>query len=173
MKRLNILLIIVLLASLLLAAKPVKLVRLTIRNKSGDTVYMQLEGKYTKSFYYLTVKDATSRTFTIMTDYYKRTTWACEGLKNTGSLIVTGKLRLTFVQCFTIPRARKWIDTNHNGIIDPGEIFEFINQGEPTMEKVVFFTYYTGSYLTYNCGYWAIIKVKVTIPYGCYFRYRY
>ena len=174
MKKLNLLLIVALLASALLAASPAKLVRLDVNNKSGDTVYLKLEGALTDSFYYLTIPDGGWKSFTILSDYYNRTTWACGGVKSTGKLIVTGNIRLTFVACNTIPMAWKWIDLNGDGVMDIfTELFRHVNQGEPTMEKVVYFTYYTGAYWTFNCGFWAIFQVKVKIPTGCYFRYRY
>jgi len=174
MKKLNLLLIVALLASALLAASPAKLVRLDVNNKSGDTVYLKLEGALTDSFYYLTIPDGGWKSFTILSDYYNRTTWACGGVKSTGKLIVTGNIRLTFVACNTIPMDWKWIDLNGDGVMDIfTELFRHVNQGEPTMEKVVYFTYYTGAYWTFNCGFWAVFQVKVKIPTGCYFRYRY
>ena len=186
MKKLNLLLIVALLASALLAANPAKLVRLDVINKSGDVIYMKLEGELTDSFYYLTIPADEVKSFTILSDYYTRTTWACDGLKSSGKLIVTGNIRLTFVPCYTIPMTWKWFDMDGDGFgarvyglhpllwIDFDDLYvRWVNRGEPTMEKVVYFTYYEGAYWTFNCGFWAIFKVSVKIPYGCYFRYRY
>ena len=59
MKKLNVLLIVSMLAAALLAANPPgKLVRLEVINGSGDTVYMRLNGRNTGAFYYLTIPDA-------------------------------------------------------------------------------------------------------------------
>jgi hypothetical protein len=190
MKKLNLLLVVVLLASsLLTAASATKLVRLEVYNKSGETVYMKLEGEHTDSFYYLTIPDDTDKTFTIMSDVYKRTTWSCEGLKNTGKLIVTGNIRLVFVECYTIPLRTGWFasgdflwtDVDGDGLVDINhtEIAPILiwargpNQGEPTLEKVSRYDYYTGAFWTLSCGLWSIVKVKVKIPSGCFFRYRY
>ena len=186
MKKLNLLLIVALLASALLAASPAKLVRLDVNNKSGDTVYLKLEGALTDSFYYLTIPDGGWKSFTILSDYYNRTTWACGGVKSTGKLVVTGNIRLTFVACNTIPLTWRWIDVDGDGFgariygvipllwVDPDDLYvRVVNQGEPTMEKVVYFTFYTGAYWTFNCGFWSVFQVKVKIPVGCYFRYRY
>ncbi len=106
MKKVSLLVLLAILAStLLMAAIPTTIVRLTIINKSGYDVYMKLEGSaVTQGFYYLTVpagdRDVpTVKVFTIMTDLYTRTTWQCNGAKSTGTLIVDGNLRLTFTPC--------------------------------------------------------------------------
>jgi hypothetical protein len=106
MKKVSLLVLLAILAStLLMAAIPTTIVRLTIINKSGYDVYMKLEGSaVTQGFYYLTVpagdRDVpTVKVFTIMTDLYSRTTWQCNGAKSTGTLIVDGNLRLTFTPC--------------------------------------------------------------------------
>ena len=104
MKKLNLLIIAALLATMLLmAATPTKLVRLTVNNDSGDTVYIKLEGDLTESFYYLTIPDGETEAFTVYSDVYKRTTWACDGVKTSGRLIMTGNVRLRFTECNTIP----------------------------------------------------------------------
>jgi len=56
MKKLSMLILLVIVASLLVAAIPTKMMRLTIINKSGYDVYMKLEGSaVTEAYYYLTV----------------------------------------------------------------------------------------------------------------------
>jgi predicted small secreted protein len=56
MKKLTLLILLVLVASLLVAAIPTKTVRLVIINKSSYDVYMKLEGSaLTGGFYYLTI----------------------------------------------------------------------------------------------------------------------
>ena len=173
MKKLNLLIIVAVLATALLAATPTKLVRLRVINDSGSDVYIKLEGDHTDSFYYLTIPEDEDMTFTIMSDVYARTTWACDGVKTTGKLIVTGNIKLRFVECNTIPLRTTW---KKHWVDDTTYVWVLarrINQGEPTMEKVAYFKYYTGAYWAWNCGLWAIAKVTVKIPNGCYFRYRY
>ena len=81
MKKLNVLLIVAMLAAALLAANPPgKLVRLEVINGSGDTVYMRLQGRNTGAFYYLTIPAGWDKTFTVLVDSYRRTTWACGGI---------------------------------------------------------------------------------------------
>jgi hypothetical protein len=187
MKKLNLLLIVAMLATALLAANPVgRLVRLTIINNSGDVLYMKLEGEVTGQFYYLTIAKDDTRTFTVLTDFYKRTTWACNGLKSTGRLIMTGNVRLNFVPCYTIPMTWKWIDLDLDGVgkyggfgpriiwVDPGDLYlRVVNLGEPTQEKVVYFETYLAGYFWWSCGFGILVDVKVKIPFGCFYRYRY
>ena len=118
------------------AADVFKLVRLDIINKSGDTVYIKLEGELTDAYYYLTIPDGEAMSFTVETDLYKRTTWACGGTKNTGRLEMTSQVRLVFTECDVIPWRTVWWDDNGNGIIDAGELYRKPNYGEPTQEKV-------------------------------------
>jgi tetratricopeptide (TPR) repeat protein len=105
MKKLSMLILLVIVASLLVAAIPTKMMRLTIINKSGYDVYMKLEGSaVTDAYYYLTVPagdrdEPTVKVFTVMSDAYTRTTWQCDGLKSDGYLVVDGNIRLTFVPC--------------------------------------------------------------------------
>ena len=63
MKKVSLLVLLAILAStLLMAAIPTTIVRLTIINKSGYDVYMKLEGSaVTQSFYYLTVPSGDPR----------------------------------------------------------------------------------------------------------------
>jgi hypothetical protein len=168
MKKLNVLLIIALLATAVLAANPPgKLVRLEVINGSGDTVYMRLTGRNTGAFYYLTIPAAWDKTFTILVDSYKRTTWACGGIVSTGSLNMTGNVKLKFVLCGKLPTTLHWADWDGDGVIDPplpaGSCFPWISDaacselarrpsfGEPTQEKVVFFYSYTNVFWRRAC----------------------
>jgi hypothetical protein len=113
MKKVSLLILIILvLSTVLMAAIPTKMVRLTVINKSdpgtgsGDfAVYMKLTGSgVTNAFYYLTVPSGSKDTpmikvFTVMQDVYSRETWQCNGVRSTGSLVVDGNIRLTFVPC--------------------------------------------------------------------------
>lgn len=154
MKKLNLLLVIALLAASLVAAAPQqKLVRLEVINRTGDVINIRLEGTLTSSFYYLTinydaVRDALllpASTFTVVPDIYARTTWACGGVQSRGELVMVGNVRLNFTQCDTLPLRTVWFDWNNNGGIWGGaeyynELHKAPNFGEPTQEKVVFFS---------------------------------
>jgi hypothetical protein len=202
MKKLNVLLIIAMLAAALLAANPPgKLVRLEIINASGDTVYMKLEGRGTGAFYYLTVPKATTKTFTILVDSYKRTTWACGGVTTKGSLVMTGNVKLKFVQCGTFPVRIVWRDLDGDGAYTPGPItiggVDFYelgwapNFGEPTQEKVVYWLAYINwkwvkAYHVWDtAGNWNSFSIwyryhytfsywgSTKFPRGIYMRYKY
>ena len=155
MKKLNVLLIVAMLAASLLAANPAgKLVRLEVINASGDTVYMRLNGRNTGAFYYLTIPDNWDKTFTVLVDSYKRTTWACGGIVSGGSLNMTGNVKLKFVQCGTFPIRHVMWDLDGDGVKEtyPSEFCAALdlicgdvypNFGEPTQEKVVYWKAYT------------------------------
>jgi hypothetical protein len=168
MKKLSVLLILSMLAVALLAANPPgKLVHLEIINGSGDTVYMKLEGRGTGAFYYLTVPKATTKYFTVLVDSYKRTTWACGGITSTGSLVMTGNVKLKFVLCGRFPVTLHWADWNGNGVIDPpnppgwcvpwiptaacSELAWRPSFGEPTQEKVVYYNSFTNDLWYKTC----------------------
>ena len=186
MKKLNLLIVVALLASaLLMAAAPMKLVRLTVINQTGAPIYIKLTGELTEAFYYLTIPADETMTFTVLTDSYKRETWACD-YKTSGRLVMTGNVRLNFVPCNTMPT--RWVPKlicdqygqncvqetvpGKNG--EPVLVFKKVaNFGEPTMEKVAYFKYYTGAYETELCGLWAIASKSYKAPVGCFFRYRY
>jgi len=163
MKKLNVLLIISMLAAALLAANPPgKLVRLEVINGSGDTVYMRLTGRNTGAFYYLTIPAGVAKSFTVLVDSYRRTTWACGGIVSSGSLNMTGNVKLKFVLCGSFPVRHVGWDIDGDGIKDvlPSEycwaMYGIVcgdvmpNFGEPTQEKVVFWRGYTN---------WAYAKV--------------
>ena len=99
----------------------------------------------------------TDKTFTVLVDSYKRTTWACGGIVSSGSLYMTGNVKLKFVQCGTFPVRTVWIDINGNGIpdYDPNpllsEVLKAPNFGEPTQEKVVYYRDYTNTFWAKLC----------------------
>jgi len=106
MKKLSVLILLVIVASLLVAAIPTKMLKLTIINKSGSDVYMKLEGSsLTDAYYYLTIPsgdrdEPVVKVFTVMSDVYSRTTWQCNGLESSGGLVMDGNTRLTFSPCY-------------------------------------------------------------------------
>ena len=186
MKKLNLLIVVALLASaLLMAATPAKLVRLEVINQTGAPIYIKLEGQLTEAFYYLTIPADETMTFTVLTDSYKRTTWACDYMTS-GRLVMTGNIRLNFVPCNTIPL--KWVPLQIcdqygvcEPVLEPGKndelvpvVVRVVNKGEPTMEKVAYFKWYGTEYYLYeNCGLWKISSFTFKSPTGCFFRYRY
>jgi hypothetical protein len=193
MKKLNVLLIVSLLAAALLAANPPgKLVRLEVINGSGDTVYMRLTGRNTGAFYYLTIPAAWDKTFTVLVDSYKRTTWACGGIVSSGSLNMTGNVKLKFVLCGKYPTRWYAVDTDGDGIKDLG-LFQAPNYGEPTQEKVVYWSGYLNYVwvklfhftVTDGLGWWNSFNVwvrvhltysvwqRIRFPRGKFMRYRY
>jgi hypothetical protein len=199
MKKLNILLIVSMLAVALLAANPPgKLVRLEINNVSGDTVYMKLEGRGTGAFYYLTVPNSTLKTFTVLVDSYKRTTWACGGITSKGSLVMTGNVKLKFVQCGTMP-LRTWWLTPFYDLLGPVKFLmpdgsyitltrKVPNFGEPTQEKVSYFSAYGNrgyakigaiSIMGNSYAIWVLYLFSaprwgtLKYPQGIYMRYKY
>lgn len=182
MKKLFFVVIIALLATTLMAGTAAKLLRLEVINASGDTVYIKLTGKANGNFYYLTIPDGETKTFTIASDVYDRVTWACDGLMNKGTLIMTSNNRLKFTKCNTFP----------------------VNSGEPTMEKVAYFPVIWGFVTPWHTGcgdykvihdlkelfsppYTNFVLFKATARYpnswwsywlngykqGCFWRYRY
>ena len=203
MKKVSLLVLLAILAStLLMAATPTTIVRLTIINKSGYDVFMKLEGSaVTGAFYYLTVAsgDRTSPTvkvFTIQSDLYKRTTWQCNGVKSTGTLLVTGNLRLDFTPCgekvcaWTRDWQGLWLQPctgQPYPTVGGNTVFSVGHRkaGEPTMEKVTYFKYvqfggpswasaylYTG-FWNWGCGTWYYRIRTYRIPYGCAWFYQY
>ncbi len=195
MKKVSLLVLLAILAStLLMAAVPTTIVRLTIINKSGFDVFMKLEGSaVTGAFYYLTVPSGTRDTptvkvFTIMSDVYKRTTWQCNGVKSTGTLLVTGMLRLDFTPCGE--KACSWVALTHQfwGCAKNQPMDVFVTHriaGEPSMEKVTYFKYvqfggpawanaylYTG-FWNFGCGTWFYRIRTYRLPYGCAWYYQY
>jgi len=193
MKKLSMLILLVIVASLLVAAIPTKMMRLTIINKSGYDVYMKLEGSpVTEGYYYLTVPagdrdEPMIKVFTVQGDLYKRTTWQCGGLENTGDLVVDGNIRLTFLPC---AEAQCWRLTTHGELwgcekdIPVTIIGANYNQGEPRMEKVTYWKYFVyaanwpknneaDGYWNFGCvQYWWDFKTY-KLPLGCNFRYQY
>ena len=178
MKKVTILLVLVaLLASVFGtgAASANRLIRLDIYNDTGDTVYMKLEATVGDAYYYLTFGDTGDwESYTIETDFYKRTTWAC-GNKTTGKLSATSNLRLKFIACDRIPTRTVWVDLNGDGVVDAGELFKTYNYGEPTMEKVQYFKWVYGGKYAFGACAGLIVSATFRSPKKglCYFRYRY
>jgi hypothetical protein len=189
MKKLSMLILVAILVTTLLAAAPTgKLFRLTVINASGDTVYIQLEGEVNEMFYYLTIPDGEEMTFTLVPDFYKRTTWACGGTKSSGELIMTNNVRLRFVECGTAPM--RWTLTCLAGEYNAGNYWCYDpytqlywekllvrkpNYGEPTQEKVVYWKYVksTVGFVYGWCGVYTLSTKSVKYPVGCSFRYQY
>jgi len=170
---------VVMIASLILASGPaLRVVRLTVINKSGNDVFLKLEGSdIGKQFYYLTIPAGTKtfptvRVFTVVEDVYTRTTTygegkydACVGVSSSGQLVMASNVRLNFVPCaYGTPMRRTsagW---------EP-------NYGEPTMEKVMYQTWLTLRYaskgwwdeewLTYDN--WDDLRLNVYWKRGCGF----
>lgn len=193
MKKVSLLiLLVIVLSTVLMAAVPTKTVRLTIINKSDYDVYMKLEGSaVTEAFYYLTIPagsqdEPTVKVFTVMSDLYSRTTWQCEGVQSSGSLAMTGNIRLVFTPCgkffnLTWRPDRDYIDPV-TGLL----VHVYVeNQGEPTMEKVTRFRWlqvgtptwanadlYNG-YWNWGCFTWFWRARTYSRPTGCLYRYQY
>lgn len=140
----------IMIASLLLASgPPLRIVRLTVINKSGNEVFIRLEGSdLGNQFYYLTIPAGTKsmpvvRAFTIIEDIYTReTTYGegkydqCVGVSSTGQLVAHKNIRLTFVPCAYNPPTRRvayWDEDEADWVI-----VQEPNYGEPTMEKVLY-----------------------------------
>jgi len=165
MKKISLILVMVIvLASLLIATAPVKLVRMSIINKSSHVIYMKLQGQTFDQFYYLTVPEGSRlapvyETYTLVKDAYSRVTTygpgslGCDGLSNSGSLLALKQFRLVFTPCG-----------------------QFLNgQGEPRMEKV---TYFENTEFDYGngrggCYYDVWVQGRYSPLGGCRFFYKY
>ena len=197
MKKVSLLILLVIVAStLLMAAIPTKMVRLTVINKSGYDVYIKLTGSpATEAYYYLTIPagtrdEPTVKIFTIWVDLYDRETWQCGGIKSTGNLVVDGNLRLTFVPCGEMK-------CGFSPYFMVGTFFERCSgdlylysvrhrwAGEPRMEKVTYFRIlqygptawsiaylYTGFWTT-GCANWYYRIRTYRLPLGCQWRFQY
>jgi hypothetical protein len=192
-------LLVIILSTVLMAAVPTKMARLTIINKSDYDVFVKLTGSsVTEAFYYLTSPSGsrdqpTVKIFTIMQDLYERETWACNGFRSTGQLFVTGNLRLTFTPCFQkLPTVTQdFYKKVWNPKIKDYEWVYYKSEtktrtGEPTLEKVVAFRYLDGpktpvwSDAKLYSGYWNWGCVTLywrsrnyLRPNKCWFRYQY
>ncbi len=199
MKKLTLLILLVLVASTLVAAIPTKTVRLVVINKSTYDVYIKLEGsELTGAFYYLTIPAGdrdlpTVKAFTIMVDYYQRTVWQCGGLSSTGTLLIASNTRLTFtpcdMNCGRLKFANNYWMNRCNGIVFLTKKWH-VKAGEPTMEKITYFKYFAAypwmlspygwpwagevtGWWNYGCGlWWWQIRTWKT-PLGCAWRYQY
>jgi len=141
MKKLSLLMVLALLVSVFsMAASSMELARLTFINKSGHVVYLRLEGREHGQFYYLTVPKGTREapeeiTYTVVRDFYDRTTWygegdfGCEGVQSSGELEVSKKSKFVFTPC--------------NQFVE--------SFGEPSWgEKIVYFKVFSKSYKSPN-----------------------
>ena len=166
MKKVSLILLLVIMASvLLMAATPLKLVRVHFINKSGHTIYLKLEGQTQDQFYYLTVPKGTKKipedvTFTIMADVYERTMWygpgdyGCEGVKNSGELFLVQNSKFVFTPCGQVPP----------------------NNGAPVWgEKVVYYKYMKTAEASNWSGCWWTVKTSTQkSPSGsCAFLWKY
>jgi len=153
MKKVMLLVVTVMLISaFLMASGPsLRIVKLTVINKSGNEVMIKLEGSDVgKQFYYLTVaagsKDwPTVEVFTVLEDVYKRTTWygegnnpTCVGLSSTGWLVMDRNNRLVFTTCYSVP---KRVISSYDPVTNKMVFTQVVNAGEPSMEKVVYIKY--------------------------------
>ena len=128
MKKTLLFVVIVMIASMLLTAaavQPKSQVWLYMMNRTDQLLAMQLKGYDNAGAlmqnYYLTVKKFQNKTFWIDRNVYNRTTWAC-GFKNSGGYLISlHNTRLNFTPCWGVPA----------------------NAGEPSMEKIRFYSYYT------------------------------
>ena len=120
MKKLTMVLILVVVASvMLMAAAPsfTKLARFNVWNRTDETVNIQLKWNHADDpakdvFYYLTIPDGTYKTFTVARHVYDATIWAC-GDDADVTLDILTQLQLNFPACTYAP-----------------------NNGEPSLEKV-------------------------------------
>jgi len=194
MKKVSLLiLLVIVLSTVLMAAVPTKMMRLTLINKSGYDVYMKLTGSSaTDAFYYLTVPSGdrdnpTVKVFTVMSDAYDRETWQCDGVKSSGILIMDSNVRLVFMPCGEFACAWSTIHLEYWGCKETPTLVETTHRrsGEPTMEKIRYFRYLqTGSptwasadlyngFWNFGCAtwYWRIRTYRT--PLGCLYRYQY
>jgi hypothetical protein len=153
MKKVMLLVLTVMLVSaFLMASGPtLRVVRLTVINKSGNEVMIKLEGSDVgKQFYYLTIpagnKDWPAvEVFTVLEDVYKRTTWygegdvaVCVGISSTGWLVMDRNQRLVFTPCYSVPK--RTIES-YDPVTNKMVYTQVTNAGEPSMEKVVYIKY--------------------------------
>jgi len=168
MKKISLILLLVLLISaMLMAAAPLRLVRLYVINKSGHSIYMKLNGEVNDQFYYLTIPYGNQltpamETYTLVEDVYVRQTWYgpgdldCEGWMSKGSLWAVKQLKLTFTPC--------GMETN--------------GMGEPTWgEKVTYWKEIQSAWGVGVPGQGCVFVVRTVTRYGpqgsCWFLYKY
>ena len=140
MKRL--LLSLFLIASFLLpsASSVPKIVRLEVINKSGADVYIELEGEGSGAFYYLSVPDAKTMTFTVMADFYKRKTWTCDRFRYNSRLNLNSNSRLAFVEkCSSFPPVLVYQLSDRPANTTEDLVVKRSPRGEKRMEKVPYF----------------------------------
>ena len=193
MKKVMLLVLTVMLVSaFLMASGPtLRVVTLTVINKSGNEVMIKLEGSDVgKQFYYLTIPAGNkdwphTEVFTVLEDVYKRTTWygegdvaQCVGLSSSGWLVMDRNNRLVFTPCNYTPMRTlsdwEWVDGKWTEVF-----WQETNAGEPSMEKVVYIKYMTVDYGTSGVarrcgGFWVDWDTGSTkVPNLCQWRYIY
>ena len=166
MKKVSLILLLVMLASVaLMAATPLKLVRVNFINKSGHVIYLKLEGQTQDQFYYLTIDKGTKVlpedvTFTLMADVYNRQMWygpgdlGCEGVTNKGKLFAVQNSKFVFTPCGQEPP----------------------NEGAPVWgEKVTYYKYMETKSSSGAAGCWWTVKTSTQkSPSGsCAFLWKY
>jgi hypothetical protein len=135
--------IVLFLALVLIAAEPVKLYQLTIINKSGMDLGIQLLGtEDDEHYYYLIVPEGdkdfpTEKTYTIVPDLYNMRVFYIEtydpvyGFKcrqpQPNQLLLTRNIKVVFLPCNEFPR----------------------NVGEASMRKYLPFSLFRGAFLDY------------------------
>ena len=143
---------VMLISAFLMASGPsLRVVRLTVINKSGNEVMIKLEGSDVgKQFYYLTIPAGSKdwpavEVFTVLEDVYKRTTWygegdvaECVGISSTGWLVMDRNNRLTFTPCYSVPMRTI---ASYDPITNKMVFTKVTNAGEPSQEKVVYIKY--------------------------------
>ena len=149
MKKTLLIALVVLIASVaLLAAAPgyEKLARLSVWNRTGDTIYIQLTtGKEDGNlFYYLTVKPG-YHVFTVQRKIYDVKYWSC-GSTMSGVADVLTNLSLTFTDCRYLHRWTFTLKYDPVAYLEDGTPVypryyapinpNIMNFGEPGMEKV-------------------------------------
>ncbi len=133
-----------LIASFLLPAANLsqKIVRLEVINKSGAAVYIELEGESTGAFYYLTIPDASTKTFSVLADYYKRKTWTCDRFRYNSRVNLNSNTRLTFAEnCSSYP-PDPGLPVISTRLIPGNPVVQRPSRGERTMEKVPYYNLY-------------------------------
>jgi len=181
MKKISLLILIAMIATSLMAVNhPGKLVRLEIVNNTDWPVMIKLEGENFGQFYYLTVPSGKDMTFTVVSDSYKRTTWACNGYKSTGKLLMLSQVKLDFVPCFRKTQWKyHWMPWQSALVGYNYYSWRLVGQ-EPTIEKVLYFQYpratfhWVGLWPFGRCySYYVFATKSFKAPLGCWFRYQY
>lgn len=138
MKKTILLVLLVLVASVaLIAAAPSfeKLARLTVWNRTGDTIYIQLTTDKDNGglHYYLTIKPGV-HVFTVERKIYDVKYWSC-GASATGIADILTRLSLTFTDCRYLHRWTGGAQNAAYGTTGTAKPW-LMNFGEPSEEKI-------------------------------------